>query len=389
MYASRFFGRIAGVWDIAPPDNQLKNKDKMEMLKKIGSAVVLCLLLSFSLNGMADEVQDANKLFKQGQLDQALSKVDAYLVTKPKDAQARFLKGLIVNEQGKPMEAIGIFTELTNDYPELPEPYNNLAVLYAGQGQYEKAKVALEMAIRTHPSYATAHENLGDIYAKMASQAYDRALQLDKSNTGTQTKLALIRDLFDKGARAAKTPTVTLADAAPVIAAQPAVPAAQPVAPAAVVRKPEVVAAVPVVSAVASVAPIKTETPPAPVSVPAKVTPAPDVNAEVLQATRDWAKAWSSKNVKQYLSFYAREFKTPDGQARSAWEALRKDRLTKPKSIQVGLSNLKVTVIDAQQAQVTFVQNYRASHFKSADRKTLVWIKRDNRWMIAEERVGN
>jgi len=389
MYASRLFGRIAGVWDIAPPDNQLKNKDKMEMLKKIGSAVVLCLLLSFSLNGMADEVQDANKLFKQGQLDQALSKVDAYLVTKPKDAQARFLKGLIVNEQGKPMEAIGIFTELTNDYPELPEPYNNLAVLYAGQGQYEKAKVALEMAIRTHPSYATAHENLGDIYAKMASQAYDRALQLDKSNTGTQTKLALIRDLFDKGARAAKTPTVTLADAAPVIAAQPAVPAAQPAAPAAVARKPEVVAAAPVVPAVASVAPIKTETPPAPVSAPAKIIPAPDVNEEILQATRDWAKAWSSKNVKQYLSFYAREFKTPDGQARSAWEALRKDRLTKPKSIQVGLSNLKVTVIDAQQAQVTFVQNYRASHFKSADRKTLVWIKRDNRWMIAEERVGN
>ena len=351
--------------------------------------MVLCLLLSFSLNGMADEVQDANKLFKQGQLDQALSKVDAYLVTKPKDAQARFLKGLIVNEQGKPMEAIGIFTELTNDYPELPEPYNNLAVLYAGQGQYEKAKVALEMAIRTHPSYATAHENLGDIYAKMASQAYDRALQLDKSNTGTQTKLALIRDLFDKGARAAKTPTVTLADAAPVIAAQPAVPAAQPAAPAAVARKPEVVAAAPVVPAVASVAPIKTETPPAPVSAPAKIIPAPDVNEEILQATRDWAKAWSSKNVKQYLSFYAREFKTPDGQARSAWEALRKDRLTKPKSIQVGLSNLKVTVIDAQQAQVTFVQNYRASHFKSADRKTLVWIKRDNRWMIAEERVGN
>lgn len=359
------------------------------MLKKIGSALALCLLLSFSPNGMADEIQDANKLFKQGQLDEALSKVDAYLAGKPKDAQARFLKGLIVNEQGRPMEAISIFTELTNDYPELPEPYNNLAVLYAGQGQYEKAKVALEMAIRTHPSYATAHENLGDIYAKMASQAYDRALQLDKGNTGTQTKLALIRDLFDKGARAAKMPTVTLADTTPAVTAKPVAPVAQATVPVAEVKKQEAVAAAPVVPAVVPVAPVKAQTPSAPVSAPAKATPAPDVNAEILQATQGWAKAWSSRNVKQYLSFYAGEFKVPDGQARGAWEALRKERLTKPKSIQVAVSDPKVTRIDAQQARVTFIQNYRANHFKSTDRKTLVWIKRDGRWQITEERVGN
>lgn len=357
------------------------------MLKKIGAALALCFLLSFSLNGMADEIQDANKLFKQGQLDEALGKVDAYLAGKPKDAQARFLKGLIVNEQGRPMEAIGIFTELTNDYPELPEPYNNLAVLYAGQGQYEKAKVALEMAIRTHPSYATAHENLGDIYAKMASQAYDRALQLDKGNTGTQTKLALIRDLFDKGARAAKTPTVTLADATPAVTVKPVASAAQAIAPVAEVKKPEAAATAAVTPTPA--VPIKAQPPSAPVSAPAKAAPAPDVNTEILQATQGWAKAWSSRNVKQYLSFYASEFKVPDGLSRSAWEALRKERLTKPKSIQVTVNDPKVTRIDAQQARVTFIQNYRASHFKSTDRKTLVWIKRDGRWQIIEERTGN
>lgn len=337
----------------------------MELLKKIGFAAALCLLMTFSLNGLADEMQDASRLFKQGRLDQALVKVDAVLATKPKDAQARFLKGLIVNEQGKPAEAISIFTALTNDYPELPEPYNNLAVLYAGQGQYEKAKVALEMAIRTHPSYATAHENLGDIYAKMASQAYDRALQLDKSNTDTQTKLALIRDLFDKGGRTARTPTVVLAEAVP--ASKPAEVAVVPVAPPVVQRKAE---------------------PAAPVPAPEKVASAPDVSAEIMQATRDWARAWSRKDVPQYLSFYAQDFKTPGGQSRSAWEALRKDRLTRPKSIQVGVSNLKVTLIDAQQARATFIQNYRASHFKSIDRKTLVWTKLDGRWQIIEEKAG-
>jgi Flp pilus assembly protein TadD len=115
-------------------------------------AALGALLLCFSFAAFADEVQDANKLFKQGQYAPALDKVNSFLVGKPKDAQARFLKGLILTEQNKAADAIKVFSALTDDYPELPEPYNNLAVLYAGQGQYEKAKIALEMAIRTQPS---------------------------------------------------------------------------------------------------------------------------------------------------------------------------------------------------------------------------------------------
>jgi Flp pilus assembly protein TadD len=154
------------------------------------------LLLTASFAVYAEDVQDANKLFKQKQYSQALDKVNGVLTGKPKDAQARFLKGLILTEQGNAADAIKIFSALTEDYPEQPEPYNNLAVLYAGQGQYDKAKLALEMAIRAHPNYATAHENLGDIYAKMASQAYDRALQLDQGNTTTKAKLATIQDFL-------------------------------------------------------------------------------------------------------------------------------------------------------------------------------------------------
>ena len=153
------------------------------MLKLFSRSAALAIFLSIAIPAQAaDDVQDANKLFKQGQYAPAMAKVNAFLANNPKDAQARFLKGLILAEQGNTADAIAVFSSLTEDYPELPEPYNNLAVLYAGQGQYEKAKSALEMAIRTHPNYATAHENLGDIYAKMASQAYDRALQLDRSN---------------------------------------------------------------------------------------------------------------------------------------------------------------------------------------------------------------
>jgi tetratricopeptide (TPR) repeat protein len=156
----------------------------------------------------ADSLQDANLLMKQGQLVPALEKTDQLLATKPKDAQARFLKGLILTEMNRHNEAIAIFTKLTEDYPELPEPYNNLAALYAQQRQFEKARNAIEMAIRTHPSYATAHENLGDIYALMAAQAYDKALQIDSSNAGAQTKQALIRDLLKVSPRPAAAPKI-------------------------------------------------------------------------------------------------------------------------------------------------------------------------------------
>ena len=139
---------------------------------------------------------EAQRLYGQQKLQPALDKVDAFLKGMPRDPQGRFLKGLLLTEQKRIPEAIQVFTGLTEDFPELPEPYNNLAVLYASQGNYDKAKSALELAIHTHPSYATAHENLGDIYAQLASRAYDRALQLDKSNATAQLKLAMVKELF-------------------------------------------------------------------------------------------------------------------------------------------------------------------------------------------------
>lgn len=150
-------------------------------------AALLVALLAISSPAFADDVQDASKLLKSGQHQQALERVNKVLAAKPNDAQARFLKGLIFAEQGNTKDATDVFLALTKDYPDLPEPYNNLAVIYASQGQYDKARGSLEQSIRTHPSYATAYENLGDVYAKLASQAYDKALQIDSANPGRRT----------------------------------------------------------------------------------------------------------------------------------------------------------------------------------------------------------
>lgn len=155
---------------------------------------------AFSQSTQAPDVtplyQEAARLYKRGQDELALAKVEAALKQNPQDARSRFLKGLILTEQGKPNDAIQVFQSLTEDFPELPEPYNNLAVLYAAEGEYDKARAALEMAIQTHPKFAVAEENLGDIYAKLAAQAYDKAAQLDKKNTTAPAKLKLIQQLF-------------------------------------------------------------------------------------------------------------------------------------------------------------------------------------------------
>jgi tetratricopeptide (TPR) repeat protein len=334
-------------------------------------------LLIAGLSGVApgaqtDELQEANQAFKQGQLDRASERVDAYLKTRPKDARGRFLKGIILAEQNKPNDAIAVFTSLTQDFPELPEPYNNLAVLYASQGQYDKARSALEMAIRTHPSYATAHENLGDIYAKMASQAYDKALQLDKGNTAAQIKLNLIKDLFSASPRAPK-PTVTgkVEPATKVAVATPKAPEKVAVAPPAS-KAPEKVAPA------AKAAPKE-------VAPKAEATRDPD---EILKAVNEWAQAWSGNDVDGYLAHYASDFQTPKGESRAKWESERKTRIAKPRKIQVLIESPKVVFTENNRVRVTFRQNYRSDALNSSSTKTLVMVKAGDKWLIQQEKVG-
>lgn len=149
----------------------------------------------------ADALRDAQLLLQQGQPQQALDRTEQIISASPGNAQARFLKGVILAEMNRHSDAIAVFSQLTEDYPELPEPYNNLAVVYAQTQQYEKAKSALEMAIRNHPGYATAYENLGDVYVRLAGQAYDKALQLDASSVAARNKLAMARDLIAASGR--------------------------------------------------------------------------------------------------------------------------------------------------------------------------------------------
>lgn len=357
-----------------------------------GVAAALCALWLAAPPTFAASLDDATALLKSGQHERALLQINELLESNPQDPKARFLKGVILTEQGDASAAADVFQRLTQDYPALPEPYNNLAVIYAAQGRYDQARAALEKSIRTHPSYATAYANLGDVYAKLASEAYDRALRLDNSDPAARKKLALVRELAapEQAAPvrvASRTPTpppVASAKAAP-----PATTAAAPTKPVESVA----IAAAPTKPAepVAAAAPRAADKPPAAVasakSPPAAPATTSDLEASALRSVRAWAKAWSAQDVDGYLAFYAPDFKTPRGVPRSEWEAQRRSRVGGPRSIQVTVRNAKVVRRDNRHVAVSFQQSYRSDRFQGRTRKTLELVRVGDDWRIVEEAV--
>ena len=329
-------------------------------LRLLAVSVAVSAALSAPLAmAQTEDYAEVNRLLRAGQMTEALSKVDQFLAAKPRDPQMRFLKGVIQTESGKPTDAIATFSKLTEDYPELPEPYNNLAVLYAGQSQFDKARAALEMAIRTNPSYATAHENLGDVYAKLASQAYSKALQLDAGNAAVAPKLSLIRNLFAADAKGVR-PTTVASATTPAATTKPA-------------------------TATTPVATTKPATTPTATTTPAE---GGNVQAAVESAVEAWAKAWASKNMQGYLGAYAPNFTPPGGQSRSEWEADRKARILPRNRIGVDLSDINVSV-NGDRASAKFRQAYSSDNLNVTSRKTLDLIKSGNRWLILRESTGS
>ena len=319
-------------------------------LKTCRAAAFAAIAATFALPVLAaTPVEEAQTLISQGDYDGALKRLDKYLATSPQDAEARFARGLVLVKLNKTPDAIKVFADLTRDYPQLPEPYNNLAVLYAQQGDYEKARDALEAALATHPSYATAHENLGDIYAALAGASYNRALQLDQANQGIRYKLSLINQL---GAQPGGGPVPT--------SSKPAGPAIAPAAP--------------VVSNTAVAAP-----PPASADSPA--------TQAVVTALNGWAAAWSARNVDSYLSFYSPAFQPEAGLSHADWELQRRTRISKATRIAVKVLNPRVTLTDDQHATATFTQDYSSDAFSDKTTKTIDLVQEGGSWKIAREAI--
>lgn len=319
-----------------------------------GAVAMLVLAGAMAQPAWADDLGDARQLIDNGQYQAALGKLDSHLAEFPQDAEARFTRGLVLVKLARSDEAIQVFADLTRDYPQLPEPYNNLAVLYAQRGDYEKSRDALEAALATHPSYATAHENLGDVYTALATAAYNRALVLDDANDAVRVKLNLLNQLDSNGA-----------------AGQQQVAAAPP----------------PASSTPTPAGPPATTVPaPTPINQPTPSNP-DGLASEVRDALFAWATAWSNQNVDGYLDSYDASFLPDNGQSRTAWNAQRRDRVRSPGFIRIQLIEPEIEVLGDGRATVRVGQVYESDTYSDRVTKLMEFRKRGNRWRIVRETV--
>ena len=160
-------------------------------------------------------LRNARALIAEKKYAEAIAVLDKLSAERPREPQARFLKGVALTDTGRTDEAIAVFQAVLGDYPELPEPYNNLAVLYAKKGEYDLARTALETAIAAAPDYAIAYENLGDLHARLAAVNYEKAIARDPRNRSAPAKLKLARDVLAPAAAPAAAATNVPAPAAP------------------------------------------------------------------------------------------------------------------------------------------------------------------------------
>lgn len=294
---------------------------------------VLLFVLAFSHYSLAD-ISKLNKLIEEKDYIEAKKIVDQLLNSDNENPQLLFIDGVLLSELGEIDKAISVFVSLTKSHPSLPEPYNNLAVLYAQSGNFDLARTALEKSIKTHPSYATAHVNLGDLYTRMASESYNQALQIDKSNKNAKTKLSLIKKLFNF--QSINKNIVLAQDAKKTQSFNE------------VKNKEE------------------------------------DINEKILVMIDNWKNAWMSQNFDQYISHYSDNFKNNKGMDIEKWKQFRKPRIVNKSSINLKLENIEISK-NKNLFNVSFIQIYQSGNIDSTTKKTLLIELVDNHLKIVNE----
>ena len=312
------------------------------MCKQFLTAIAAVMMI-ISFHCKAD-IKLINKLIEDKNYEQAQIEINALLKSDSDNPQLLFINGVLLSENNKVDEAIKVFESLTKTHPNLPEPYNNLAVLYAQQGDFPKAKHALEQSIKTHPSYATAHINLGDLYTRMASESYNQALQIDGSNKSAKTKLSLIKKLFNfqpirknieitkKASNESEAPKIQELDSKNIIE-----------------------------------------------------NTSNNISLTEIESFIDgWKTSWEQQNFESYINCYSLKFKNNNGQNFEQWKIYRKPRVTNKDKIEIKLTNIKITEIN-NGFEVSFIQEYKSGNIDSRTNKKLIIETVDNQIKIINE----
>jgi Flp pilus assembly protein TadD len=160
------------------------------------AGLLLAALAWAATGAWADEVSDLRALITRGDLPAALARADQAVAAQPRDAQLQFLRGVVLMDLGRDAEALEAFTRLTQEHPDLPDPYNNIGLLQARAGQPEAALAALQEALRCDPSHRTARANLGQVHLMLAVKAWDLLARSGPLDLALRRKLEMARALL-------------------------------------------------------------------------------------------------------------------------------------------------------------------------------------------------
>ena len=335
------------------------------------------LALVWALLATAAQAQESwldpvRALDGQGLTREALTRLEAQPDRLSTDPEARLLRGVLLAKLGRTAEARELYQRLILERPDLPEAYNNLAVMHAAGGDYDTAIEILKQGLATHPSYRTTYDNLTKVYGKLAGEAYSKALG-DERIDEEPLRLALINGIAPAPAAvpdsAMQEPPTVTSSVPPSLCSEPWDSSSR--------------------SAVRSVpASVPAPSLPEPAASPAAPVASPDdVQQAIWQTVQSWADAWSGQQADLYLSFYDAGFVPPGGSSRSDWEALRRRRLEAPEYIEISLALLEVELPSPNRAIARFVQSYESDRFSDTVTKALVMSSTDRGWRIVGEIV--
>ena len=166
----------------------------------MASVLSLAAAPSWAAADPGTAAREIEQQFRRGETSQAQARLALALAQHPDNPSLRFLKAVLLSETEHSAEAAALFERLTQEFPDLPEPYNNLAVLQAAAGRLDAARGLLETALRLDPAYRTAHENLGDVLVRLAQRAFEAAAvprnaTSPRTDAGLSNKLRLVREL--------------------------------------------------------------------------------------------------------------------------------------------------------------------------------------------------
>jgi len=281
--------------------------------------VLLIFALAFARSLRADELQDIDPSSRKGRCQRPRAGQSVFS-PKPQDPKGRFIKGLIWRKQNKGAESDRGFAALSRDYPSC-RALQQSRVLFAAQGEYEKARQQLELSIRTHAELRDCVRNLGDVYTKLASQAYDKALQFDSSTPRQEQAVAHPRLMSSNVApRASQRFCGSVAGAAALPRQRPRW--RRP-------RRPS-----PPRSTVCPTGNPRRQ------SLQKGGAPRGGDGAAVLQTVSRLGERLSNQKVESYLAFYASDFKTPKGEGPSNGSGAQAAHL-RPQKIDVAIESPK------------------------------------------------